>query len=204
MFPEESGGRWKIIFLQLGWLSLWPQTWHCILVTYCPQIKELKRVCNCTKWCWLRFHLLCMNKSLICMCSSPGFWNFKLQKTSRWKMLLLLDWVFPHFRVCKSFLFYFITYKSSLFVPFVKMLFILIINWINWICAGKAGGKNVKMGCLPHSNWGDFVFSLLLVDLRLLRLHITPLPVRLRLWVHWRTVCVHGPKWKSHRGATRR
>lgn len=112
-------------------------------------------------------------------------------------------WFFHIVGFASLFLFYFITYKSSLFVPLSKC-FILIINWINWICAGKAGGKNVKMGCLPHSNWGDFVFSLLLVDLRLLRLHVTPLPVRLRLWVHWRTVCVHGPKWKSHRGATRR
>lgn len=112
--------------------------------------------------------------------------------------------VFPHCMICKSFFILFYHLQVKFVCTFVKMLFILIINWISWLCAGKAGGKNVKMGCLPHSNWGDFVFSLLLVDLRLLRLHVTPLPVRLRLWVHWRTVCVHGPKWKSHSGATRR
>lgn len=106
-------GRWWM----LEWLSLWPQTCgavlnkkasQCVLVLYWPRVEALNMVCNCTKWCWLRFHLLCMNKFLIRMRSSPGFWNFKLWKHPNGKCCSYWTGVVRHCRVCK---FSFFIYK---------------------------------------------------------------------------------------------
>lgn len=81
----------------------------------------------------------------------------------------------------------------------------LIIKWISWCLQAESNCEfDVQMFCLSLCNWGYLISSILLVDLRILRLHVTPLPVRLRLWFHRGKVRVHGPKWQSHRWATRR